>query len=74
VVRRHRRVEAARNQGGIDTDIGLDLSTALIWRPFMQQNVVLRVSGAMLLPGKGFEQLFPDDTPYSVLTNLILTY
>jgi hypothetical protein len=67
-------LEAARNQGSIDAEIGWDLSTALIWRPFMQQNVILRVSGAMLLPGKGFEQLFPDDTPYSVLTNLVLTY
>jgi hypothetical protein len=67
-------LEAARNQGGIDSDIGWDLSTAVIWRPFQQQNVVVRVSGAMLLPGEGFEQLFPDDTPYSVLTNVILTY
>jgi len=67
-------LEAARNQGGIDAEIGWDMSTALIWRPFMQQNVILRVSGAMLLPGQGFEQLFPDDTPYSVLTNVILTY
>jgi hypothetical protein len=67
-------LEAARNQGGIDAEIGWDVSTALIWRPFMQQNVILRVSGAMLLPGAGFEQLFPDDTPYSILTNVIVTY
>jgi hypothetical protein len=67
-------LEAARNQGGIDRAIGWDLSTAVIWRPFMQQNVIVRVSGAMLLPGAGFDELFPDDTPYSVLTNVILTY
>ncbi|MGH8443247.1 MAG: hypothetical protein ACRETF_10160 [Nevskiaceae bacterium] len=67
-------LEVARNQGSIDREIGLDLSAALIWRPFMQQNIVLRVSGAMLQPGDGFKDLFPDETPYSVLTNLILTY
>lgn len=67
-------LEVARNQSGIDTDIGWDLSTALVWRPFMQQNIVVRISGAMLLPGDGFKQLYPDETPYSVLTNLILTY
>jgi len=67
-------LEVARNQGSIDRAIGWDLSTALIWRPFMQQNIVVRLSGAVLLPGEGFKDLFPDETPYSVLTNLILTY
>jgi len=67
-------LEVARNQGDIAREIGLDLSAAAIWRPFMQQNIVLRVSGATLLPGAGFKELFPDETPYSVLTNLILTY
>jgi hypothetical protein len=67
-------LEAARNQGGIDTDIGWDLSTALIWRPFMQQNVIVRLSAATLSPGDGFKALFPDQVPYSLLTNVILTY
>ncbi len=67
-------LEVARNQGGIDAGIGTDLSAAVIWRPFMQQNIVLRVSGATLLPDAGYKALFPDETPYSVLTNLVLTY
>ena len=67
-------LEVARNQGNIDREIGWDLSTALNWRPFMQQNIVLRLSGAVLLPGEGFRELYPDVTPYSVLGNLILTY
>ncbi|MGQ0585868.1 MAG: hypothetical protein ACT4PK_01515 [Gammaproteobacteria bacterium] len=67
-------LEVARNQGSIDREIGLDLSAAVIWRPFMSQNTVLRISGAMLQPGDGYQDLFPDETPYSVLTNLILTY
>jgi hypothetical protein len=67
-------LEAARNQGGIDSDIGWDLSGALIWRPLLSQNVVLRVSGAWLVPGAGFRELFPGITPYSVLANLIVAY
>jgi hypothetical protein len=67
-------LEVARNQGGVDATIGWDLSTALIWRPFMHQNIVLRLSAATLLPGDGFRDLFPDEAPYSVLTNLVLTY
>jgi FimV-like protein len=67
-------LEVARHQGGIDRDIGWDLSAALIWRPFFTQNVILRLSGAYLLPGQGFEDLYPDEEGYSVLGNLILAY
>ena len=67
-------LELARNQGRIDNNIGQDLSAALIWRPLATQNVVLRLSGAVLNPGQGFEDLYGSGTPYSVLANLILAY
>lgn len=67
-------VEAARNQGDIDREIGLDASIAAIYRPFATQNIVLRASAAALVPGKGFKQLFGDSVQYSVLFNLILSY
>ena len=67
-------VEVARNQGGISKSIGWDLSTALIWRPFQNQNAVLRLSYAQLLPGAGFEALFPDEDAYSLLANVTFTY
>jgi hypothetical protein len=67
-------VEVARNQGGVDKDIGWDVSTAAIYRPLFNQNIVMRLSYAMLLPGSGYEQLFEDERPYSLLANLILTY
>jgi hypothetical protein len=67
-------VEVARQQGGLDRAIGSDLSVATIWRPFMTQNVVLRASVAALLPGRGFRQLYGDETQYSGLLNLVLTY
>ena len=67
-------LEVARNQGPIDTDIGLDASVAWIWRPMMTQNIIVRLSAAGLIPGEGFEELFGDDEQYSVLANVIFAY
>lgn len=67
-------LEVARNQAPIDEAIGLDASVAYIWRPMMSQNVIMRLSAATLLPGKGYQQLFGDEKPYSVLANFVLTY
>jgi hypothetical protein len=68
-------LEVARNQSPIDRGIGTDVSVAWIWRPFMTQNVVLRLSGAALFPGDGLKDLYGDQgTYYSVLGNFILTY
>lgn len=67
-------LEAARNQGGIDRNIGQDLSASLIYRPFTSQNIVVRLAASALLPGDGYNALFDDDTPYSILANLVLVY
>ncbi|WP_243450901.1 hypothetical protein [Sphingosinicella sp. CPCC 101087] len=71
-------LEALRMQGTIRRDIGWDISAALIYRPTAIQNVVFRLSGAVLQPGTGFRDLFDDqpqdDRYYSVLLNTILTY
>jgi hypothetical protein len=71
-------LEALRNEGSIPKDIGWDLSAAAIWRPKATQNIVLRLSGAALLPGKGFRDLFDNSNwnrnYYSILANVVLTY
>ncbi|MDN3646420.1 hypothetical protein QWY75_09440 [Pontixanthobacter aestiaquae] len=71
-------LEALRNEGSIPKEIGFDLSAAAIWRPSAIQNVVFRLSGAALISGKGFDDLFDNlgntGTYYSVLANVILTY
>ena len=69
-------LEAIRQQEDIDNEIGWDLSAAIIWRPFNTQNVVFRLSGATLIAGEGFKQLYAtdDDFFYSGLANLVLTY
>jgi len=71
-------LQALRNEGSIPKAIGWDLSAAAIWRPKATQNIVFRLSGAALVSGSGFEDLFTAlDTPgtyYSVLANVVLTY
>ena len=66
-----------RNQSGISCDIGLDVSAALQYRPFMSQNVVLNASVAALIPGAGLRQLYDENRrgpQYSVLLNLLLSF
>ena len=68
-------VSVLRNQGTVDREIGTDLSAALQYRPFFNQNVVVNASVAALVPGRGFKQLYQTDrTQYSVLVNVLLTY
>jgi hypothetical protein len=67
-------LETARNQGGIDKDIGWDVSVASVYRPLMTQNIVFRLSAAALIPGDGYAAMFDDETQYTVLANLVLAY
>lgn len=67
-------LEVARNQGRIDREIGHDVSTSLIYRPLMTQNVVLRASYARLIPGDGWKALYPNEDADYLLLNLVLSY
>jgi len=72
-----------RHQADIPNSIGYDMSVAFTYRPLDTQNVVLRLSGAVLAPGDGLKALYQTgaSTPfsggnflYSVLVNVVLTY
>ncbi len=71
-------LENLRIEGSIPSDIGYDLSASAIWRPKANQNIVFRLSGAALISGDGFRDLFDNlgnqDEYYSVLANVTLTY
>ena len=71
-------IQRLRQQGTVRRDIGWDLSAAIVYRPLAIQNIVFRLSGALLQPGQGFRDLFTDEQrdrrSYSVLFNAILTY
>jgi hypothetical protein len=72
-------LEALRNEGTIPNSIGFDLSMAAIYRPNSNQNLVFRLSGALLEPSAGFRDLFTqagerNGTFYSILFNAILAF
>jgi hypothetical protein len=71
-------LQALRTEGSIPKDIGFDLSVATIWRPKATQNIVGRLSAAVLVPGKGFKDLFDNkkknDAYVSILANVILSF
>lgn len=67
-------LEAVRQDGSIDDEIGVDISTAFEYRPFLNNNIQIRAGAAVLLPGDGIENLYGDKTLYQAFTNLILLY
>ncbi len=71
-------LELLRQQSPIHRNIGWDISGAATYRPFDTQNLILRTSAAVLIPGQGFNDLFASATPgqvyFSVLVNAILAY
>ena len=77
-------LEFLRHQSNIPKSIGYDVSTALTYRPLFTQNVILRLSGGVLLPGDGLRALFNTEGGaklfgsgnflFTVLANVILTY
>ena len=50
----------------------------MIYRPKASQNIVMRLSGAVMCPGAGLRDLFAATDRskhyYSILANVILTY
>lgn len=71
-------LQVLRNEGSIPRDIGFDASVSAIWRPQASQNLVFRLSGAVLEPGRGFDNLFSQQGKasrfYSVLANATLAF
>ena len=77
-------LEFLRQQANIPHTLGYDLSAALTYRPLFSQNVILRLSGSVLLPGSGLRALFNQQGAgqlfgsgnflYAVLANIIVAY
>ncbi len=58
----------------IRKDIGLDLSLGLEYRPFLNNNVIVNVGAAALVPGNGFKDIYTSETLYSTFVSMTLTY
>jgi hypothetical protein len=63
------------NQPAIDHAIGIDYGIGLLYRPFLNNNVIMTAGASFLRPGAGFEDIYEsDDTLHSVFTLVTLTY
>lgn len=71
-------IQALRVEGSIPRSIGWDFSVATTYRPRNTQNIVFRLSGAVLAPGNGAKDLFRRQGArgpfYSILANAIVTF
>jgi hypothetical protein len=54
--------------------IGLEFAVNSFWRPWNNQNLILRLSAAALVPGAGYRELYAGGSPYSVFAFLLFTY
>ena len=63
-----------RQNNAITRNIGVDLSAGFFYRPFLNNNVVIRTGVGVLLPGSGQASLFGDQVLYDAFTNFIFQY
>ncbi len=62
-------------QSGIHREIGVDLSLGAKWRPRLDNNFVVSGGLAMLLPGRGFKDIYEDvGTLYGAFASVTLVY
>ena len=68
-------LEGVLFQDRVGSEIGLDLSVGARHRPFLSNNVVVLLGAAAFLPGRGFEDIYEDDSMlFQLFTNLTLTF
>jgi hypothetical protein len=51
-------LEALLFQPGIRNDIGFDYGAGIIWRPLLNENIVLSAGVSSLIPGSGFKDIY----------------
>ncbi len=67
-------LEAVLGAQNIASNIGQDVSLTAIYRPFVTQNLILSLSAASLIPGKGYQDMYGRQIPYSISSRIILSY
>ncbi len=67
-------LEFARHDGSISRDIGFDFSSGILYRPFLNNNVQIRVGVATLVLGDGLKNLYGQDALYDAFSNLIFAF
>jgi hypothetical protein len=65
---------AALTMRSIPRNFGAELAVNAFWRPFANQNLILRMSNAVLKRGPGYRALYDGGVPYSTFIFLTLSY
>jgi hypothetical protein len=58
----------------ISRDIGVDLSIGVQYRPFLNNNAILTMGAAALIPGQGFKDIYDGAVLYSTFFGMTFTY
>jgi hypothetical protein len=61
-------------QPDVRQDIGIDLSLGVEYRPFLNNNVIVKGFGAVLQPFGGFNDILESNTLYQVGTEVVLVF
>jgi hypothetical protein len=67
-------LEVFLQQPDIGADIGVDLSIGAMYRPLLNNNIMITGGIAALVPGAGFHDLLTSDTLFQGFVNVTLTY
>jgi hypothetical protein len=67
-------LQAILGGNAVSRSIGTDASVDAIYRPFISQNVIARLSVAKLFPAPAARSLVGSSAPFSMFFNLVLTY
>ena len=75
-------LEFLLHEANIGKNLGGDLSLAFTYRPLDTQNIIFRVSGAVLIPANGLQAIYQTNPGlfsgpsflYAAMVNMILTY
>jgi hypothetical protein len=58
----------------VPRNFGAEVAVNAFWRPFSNQNVILRMSNAALMRGPGYKALYDGGMPYSTFVFLTVSY
>ncbi len=67
-------IQLVLNDESIGHDIGVDISTGIIYRPYLNNNMIINAGVSALIPAGGLKELYSTDILYSAFVSLTLVY
>ena len=68
-------LEGVTFTSNIDREIGIDFSSGLRYRPFLNNQMTVLAGAAVFVPGSGFERIYDDDDPlWQLFANVTLAF